>query len=235
MEDANRATILLVTADGELERRIVDDLRAPMIPTRVTTLDRARRALVTARWCGVVVDLDLPGGDGMGCAERARVVQPDAELLLVAETPEPSVVHWADTVGASFTSKPYDGNAQGVRSFIQRSGWRGGAAEGAGQGPGGAPFARVSEVSRWARHEVVRREARRCGLTPREGEILTQLVDGQPWQEVADGLGISRRTYATHVSHILRKTGADGIGALVIGLLLEAQHEGVWAARHGGP
>jgi DNA-binding CsgD family transcriptional regulator len=105
------------------------------------------------------------------------------------------------------------------------------AAHGQGRGTNLPAHLHALEVSHLARREVVARNALRTGLTRREAEIVDLLVEGRPWHEVADALGISRRTYGTHVSHILRKTGADSIGSLVISLLLEAQQVGVRAAR----
>lgn len=52
------------------------------------------------------------------------------------------------------------------------------------------------------------REDDRSGLTPREREVLTLLVDGQRPADIAEQLVITRKTAATHVDHILVKLGA---------------------------
>ena len=46
------------------------------------------------------------------------------------------------------------------------------------------------------------------GLTPREAEVLDLLADGLDQREIATRLVISPKTVATHIEHILRKTGA---------------------------
>jgi DNA-binding NarL/FixJ family response regulator len=46
------------------------------------------------------------------------------------------------------------------------------------------------------------------GLTPRETEVLGLLADGLGQTEIAAGLVISPKTVATHIEHILQKTGA---------------------------
>jgi DNA-binding CsgD family transcriptional regulator len=45
------------------------------------------------------------------------------------------------------------------------------------------------------------------GLTPREREILTHLVVGRTYAEIAKALVISEKTVSVHVSNLLRKTG----------------------------
>ncbi len=45
-------------------------------------------------------------------------------------------------------------------------------------------------------------------LTPREREVLSHLVLGRSYGEIAEALFISDKTVSVHVSNILRKTGA---------------------------
>jgi DNA-binding CsgD family transcriptional regulator len=60
------------------------------------------------------------------------------------------------------------------------------------------------------------------GLTPREAEVLRMLADGRSDKEIADALFISRRTAATHVSHIYDKIGVSSRAAAT-----------AWAVRSG--
>lgn len=46
------------------------------------------------------------------------------------------------------------------------------------------------------------------GLTPREREILEYVVAGRTYAEIAGALVISEKTVSTHISNLLRKTGA---------------------------
>ncbi|MGW3964245.1 HD domain-containing phosphohydrolase [Amycolatopsis sp. NPDC005003] len=54
-----------------------------------------------------------------------------------------------------------------------------------------------------------RRVSGPAGLTPREVEVLIQISRGAQTAEVADRLGISRKTAGTHIERIYTKTGAS--------------------------
>ena len=45
-------------------------------------------------------------------------------------------------------------------------------------------------------------------LTPRESEVLGLMVEGVPATEISERLCITEKTTATHIEHILAKTGA---------------------------
>jgi predicted ATPase/DNA-binding CsgD family transcriptional regulator len=57
--------------------------------------------------------------------------------------------------------------------------------------------------------------AGRAGLTPREVDVLRQLIDGRTDREIAANLFISRRTASKHVEAILAKLGVRSRGAAV--------------------
>jgi DNA-binding CsgD family transcriptional regulator len=62
-------------------------------------------------------------------------------------------------------------------------------------------------------------------LTPRELEVLGLLVEGWPNQAMAQGLGITERTVAAHVEHVLTKLGVTSrtvaaVSALRLGLFV---------------
>ncbi|MBA2555508.1 MAG: helix-turn-helix transcriptional regulator, partial [Geodermatophilaceae bacterium] len=46
-------------------------------------------------------------------------------------------------------------------------------------------------------------------LTPREREVLSHLVAGRTYAEIAEALFIGEKTVSTHVSHLLHKTGTQ--------------------------
>lgn len=46
-------------------------------------------------------------------------------------------------------------------------------------------------------------------LTPREHEVLSHLVAGRTYSEIAAALFISEKTVSSHVSNLLRKTNTS--------------------------
>ena len=67
----------------------------------------------------------------------------------------------------------------------------------------------VDAVLRCAGHPARRRRAWPAGLTSREVDVLRLAARGRPTREIAEVLGISRKTAANHVEHIYAKIGVS--------------------------
>lgn len=61
-----------------------------------------------------------------------------------------------------------------------------------------------------AGHRVRRRAGRPGGLTPREVDVIVQVARGRSNPEIAEVLGVSRRTVSSHLEHIYTKLGVSG-------------------------
>ena len=59
-------------------------------------------------------------------------------------------------------------------------------------------------------------------LTSRELEILQRICRNMSYEEIAEDLGIKKRTVSFHISNMLVKTGHEN----VIGLAVEATEKG---------
>ena len=79
---------------------------------------------------------------------------------------------------------------------------------------GAAPLAAlIADVARRGGIEAVPTRGS-DGLTPREREILTQVLAGASNRDIARALFISPKTVSVHVSALLRKFGVSGRGDL---------------------
>jgi HD-GYP domain-containing protein (c-di-GMP phosphodiesterase class II) len=61
-----------------------------------------------------------------------------------------------------------------------------------------------------AGHRVRRRAGLPGGLTPREVDVVVQLARGRSNPEIAEALGVSRRTVTSHLEHVYTKLGVSG-------------------------
>jgi DNA-binding CsgD family transcriptional regulator len=68
----------------------------------------------------------------------------------------------------------------------------------------------VNAVLAAAGHRVRRRAGRPGGLTLREVDVVLQVARGRSNPEIAQALGVSRRTVASHLEHIYTKLGVSG-------------------------
>lgn len=82
----------------------------------------------------------------------------------------------------------------------------------------------LERVRRALEHDRQHREARNTeeyarkaytSLSPREREVLEQVVIGHPNKKIALNLGISHRTVEVHREHVMRKMGARNIAELI--------------------
>ena len=76
----------------------------------------------------------------------------------------------------------------------------------------------VARVRRFVERRAGQRGNGHAGVanvTPRELEVLILLADGHDQQQIADRLGISPKTVATHIQHLLAKFGAHSRAQLV--------------------
>lgn len=152
----------------------------------------------------LLVDIDLPGMDGVGLVRELAPRLPDTRILMLTASHDDRLVLEAMRFGAvGYLTKDVsvDGLIRGIRSA-----WEGELA-----------------VSRRTAARLVRRliQASRTGstlvspadpdlgtLTRREGEVLRLLAEGMTDHEIAEALSLSPRTVEAHVSSILHKLSA---------------------------
>ncbi len=165
----------------------------------------------------VVMDLMMPGIDGIEATARIKAQAPDVEIVAITSFVEEARVVAAIEAGASgFLLKDTEADelAAAIRSAAagevhldpaiagivarrMRDGGRGDSGPGDGTAGGLA------------------------ALTARERDVLARVARGLPNRQIAEDLGITERTARTHVSNILAKLG---LASRTQAALLAVQH-----------
>jgi DNA-binding NarL/FixJ family response regulator len=151
----------------------------------------------------VVLDLRLPGIDGLSCIELLRKRFPQVRIAVLSGVDEDENVQAALKLGASvFISKSVA--TRELAPALRR------AAEAAVADPVGRTAKRTDPA------------AERAGLTQRELAVLRALGEGRSNKEIARSLWLAEQTVKFHLTNIYRK--------LDVSSRTEAVH---WAYRHG--
>jgi len=164
-----------------------------------------------APWDLVLMDLELPGMDGIEATRRLKKRFPDLSVVILTAFEESRVILEAISAGAD----GYLVKRTSTRELIDQL--RGIAA-------GGAPL--TSGVARTVLGLVRTLDTRspgssdsvspeRLSLTDREQEVLRSLVRGKTYQQTAGALEISLDTVRSHVKSIYRKLQVHSVAEAV--------------------
>jgi DNA-binding NarL/FixJ family response regulator len=157
----------------------------------------------------VLMDLVMPGMDGVEATRRIKTRWPGIEVVAVTSFAEEAKVRSALEAGAAgYLLK--DADADQVAAAIR--------AAAAGQCHLDPAVARILADSLRAPRPAA------DTLTVREHDVLAQIASGATNRQIAGRLGVSERTARTHVSSILAKLG-----------LTSRTQAALWALQHGLP
>jgi DNA-binding NarL/FixJ family response regulator len=157
-----------------------------------------------------LVDIDLPGMDGIAVNARLRESHPDVRVVVITAFQQPNVIARAVRAGAS----GYVMKTDLADTLVAAIGM---AMSGSMVLPAGRLAPSLSSLARSDEPEDEERTHPRSAggaersagvLSEREVEILQALASGWTTMEVADGLAISAHTVRTHVKRILAKLDA---------------------------
>ena len=203
---------VLIADDHEVVRSGLRSLFAgteiEVVAEATTGADAIERTVET-RPDVAILDVRMPGGDGLNCLGRIKLDCPDLPVLIFSAYDNPTYVARAvswDAMG--FLLK--DSSREKVLDAVRKAA-RGEAA--------------------WTRDELRRVTGAlatprlnsdvEVPLTRRESEVLKQLALGLTNKEIAQALEISYETVKEHVQHILRKIGVS-----------DRTQAAVWAVRN---
>jgi DNA-binding NarL/FixJ family response regulator len=137
----------------------------------------------------VLLDLHMPGMDGLRCLELLRERHPNVKAIVLSGSDDPGAVDAAFARGAvAFIQKTVD--PSDLAAVIRQ--------------------ALTGDVAYAARNGGSVAPQREWGLTVREVEILGALAAGQSNKQMAQKLWLSAHTIKYHLTNIYRKLGVGG-------------------------
>ena len=163
------------------------------------SVDEALAVIDTAAPDVVLMDLDLPGANGIEGTREVRRRRPDTAVVIVTSHDDPDLIIDAIRAGACgyvLKTRAVDELVSIIRQAAAGSMIL--APADASQAIGAMRRPRTGQ-------DRTPRNARR--LTDREMDVLRQLASGRSTEQIADSLYISVLTVRSHVKSILAKLG----------------------------
>lgn len=206
--NAGRPSIrVMIVDDHPLVRSAVrQSLSAPDLAV-VAEAGSAEEALALApnvRPDVLLVDIELPGMDGVALVRELAPRLPDTRIVMLTASREDRHLLDAIRFGAvGYLTKDLsvDGLARAVRSAYEGE-------LAMSHRTAARLVQRLVATARSAPDPSNGADPALATLTPREAEVLRRLADGLTDHEIAEALTLSPRTVEMHVSSILHKLGA---------------------------
>jgi putative two-component system response regulator len=192
--DKPRIRVLVVDGDATSTHKLLLLLGAApgivVVGTAGAPIGAERMAVVLAPDV-VLVDSEMPGGDGMKVAEAIRALTPDARVLML--TDQPASERAISTGCAGFVSKtaPHGVLIEAIHAVYK-----------------GDERSPVIASRRVAGHLSPTRRGLGSDLRPRELEVLRLMAAGVGNKALAEQLFISLNTVRNHIQRILYKLDA---------------------------
>lgn len=193
----NNSTVFIVEDDASVRDALVTLVRS--VGLNAVPFDNADaflQSMPRARSACIVTDICMPGTDGMTLQRILNEKGVDTPIIAISAHGDiPMAVEMVKQGAIDFIEKPFRNHVvlERIREAL------------------GVAQQRYEESYR--RRGV---SANLDSLTPREHEVLAELVEGNSNKAIARELSLSPRTVETHRAHILRKMGVDSVTALVV-------------------
>jgi len=140
----------------------------------------------------LLLDLAMPGMDGLEVARRTREVSPDTHIVaLTAHEEQPYVLAMLEAGASGYLSKSSRGHE--VVSAVRAA------------AAGETVFS--ASIGRSVTRSALGRSGPATALTPREMEVLGAAARGLGNKQIAAELGMSARTVQTHLTSVFAKLG----------------------------
>lgn len=207
IQDKNRFRVLVAEDHPVFRQGLIEEIeRRPELDvvSRAATGDEAIAGIRAHRPDVAVIDMKMPGLDGLAVARGVTHDKPPSNILILSAYFDPNTIYQAVEVGVlGYVSK--DADADEICDAILK------VAQGHTVMCEEAQRALADQV----REGVSARPGPGPGLSPREREVLQLTAAGNSAEEVANQLYLSRATVKTHLQRVYQKLGVSDRAAAV--------------------
>lgn len=194
--DASLITVAIVEDDAQVRQSLVDILkRGPGVVCvgEHGNAEEAVREIPRLQPKVVLMDINLPGMDGVHCVRRLSELAPATQVVMLTVYDNTETIFNSLAAGAhGYLLKPISSEQLllAIRDVYA----------------GGAPM--TSDIARkvvQAFKQPAPTASETDNLSPREQEVLNFLAKGYLYKEIADKIGLTYSTVHTHIRHIYEK------------------------------
>jgi len=191
---------------------MIQELDPDVKVTAVGSAAAARSALAAdANFDLVLLDLQLGDASGFDVLVEMRKARPALPVVVISASDRASDVIQAIDLGAmGFVPKraSNDTLVDALRLVMAGGIYVPAMHLGSQAGPASRSASPAIPVAETATYQVTP-SFEELGLTPRQADVLTQLLQGKPNKEIARRLGLSVETVKDHVQAVLRALGVS--------------------------
>jgi DNA-binding NarL/FixJ family response regulator len=191
-----RVRVVVVEDETWLRQNLVQEIdRDPSLRcvNGYRTAEEALQGIPADRPDVVLMDINLPGMDGVECIRHLRVTMPGVRCLMLTVYEESEKIFNSLLAGASGYLLKRSGTAELLEAIHQAS-------------DGGSPMS--SSIARKVVayfNELGDDKSETSALSPREQQVLELLAKGAAYKSIADQLSLSIETIRMNVKHIYAK------------------------------
>ena len=196
-EKNTQISVMVVEDDALIRKRlsgVVNDNNQLTLLASCSTVTEAKAALKLAAPEVLLVDLDLPDGNGLELIQLVHKDGHDTAIMVISVFGDESHILKAIAAGASGYLLKDDESIQIETAITDLA-------------AGGAPIS--PSIARHLMKHFRPEEQLLEKLTKREQQVLQKVAKGYTSQEIAEMEGLSYHTVATHVKNIYRKLSVN--------------------------
>lgn len=199
----------MVEDNPSLRKRFIDNFKyfqnielSLVSPTGEDFLERVSSLIDAELPQVVLMDIELPGIDGIETTSRLKQLKPSVEVMMLTVFEQPDKIFnslKAGAVGYMLKDESPTNIVKAMEELLE----------------GGAPMSRTiarkmiglisTDPSLGDNSQLKEQAIQEYGLSDQEVKIIQRLVDGNNYLEIAEGLFISPHTVKTHIKNIYKK------------------------------